>query len=66
VALLDGHPSRLLTLYSLLSGLRIDQMDELFGFVRPGTDYPAKAFGEDDEARYIDEKQRAEARLEVV
>ncbi|KAK0306621.1 hypothetical protein LTR54_009275 [Friedmanniomyces endolithicus] len=47
-------------------GLRIDQMDELFGFVRPGTDYPAKALGEDDEARYIDEKQRAEARLEVV
>ncbi|EMC99271.1 hypothetical protein BAUCODRAFT_396879 [Baudoinia panamericana UAMH 10762] len=27
-------------------GLRMDQMDELFGFVRPGTDYMAKAVNE--------------------
>ncbi len=41
-------------------------MDELFGFVKPGTSYAAKAVEGDDEARYVDEKQRADARLEVV
>ncbi|KAK4556907.1 hypothetical protein LTR86_005888 [Recurvomyces mirabilis] len=48
-------------------GLRIDQMDELFGFVRPGNNYAEKAM---DDGEYNDDgserKAPAEARVEVV
>ena len=48
-------------------GLRIDQMDVLFGFVKPGTDYAAKAIDEEDAHAGEDpEKEGGNARVEVV
>ena len=38
-------------------GLRMDQMDELFGFVRPGTNYAAKAM-EEDAMHYGDQERK--------
>ncbi|KAK3112940.1 hypothetical protein LTR53_010251 [Teratosphaeriaceae sp. CCFEE 6253] len=45
-------------------GLRVDQMDELFGFVKPGTDYAAKAMEEED-AQYGAERKEASSAREV-
>ena len=47
-------------------GLRMDQMDALFGFVRPGTNYAAKAMDDAEFQVDCDEKSAATARAEVV
>jgi len=47
-------------------GLRMDQMDALFGFVRPGTDYAAKAVGYAGFHGDSNEKDAGSTRVEVV
>lgn len=47
-------------------GLRMDQMDVLFGFTRPGTEYVVKVV-EDEELQVGDKaKQEGSTRIEVV
>lgn len=48
-------------------GLRMDQMDELFGFARPGTDYAAKALDDEEaDASGIGNKADTATRVEMV
>lgn len=42
-------------------GLRVDQMDVLFGFVRPGTDYAKDLVGEKEQDLVLEEEEQLKA-----